>query len=408
MLIKKFRALLILSIIILSTACTSVSEELIASTTVTGTANKNPTQIATSTAVQSTIIFPDPAAAQLLPDFGPDNFPVNINPLTGLEVADIALLERRPVAVKVNNYPRSNRPQWGLSLADIVFEYYHNNDLPRFHAIFYGHEAEMVGPIRSARLFDNYLIELYKTNFTFASADSRILEQLLSHGYADRLVFTLTGNCPPEPVCRYQPENQNYLVADTTQLGNYLSNQGVDNSRQDLDGMMFSYSIPSGGENLERVYIRYSLSAYLYWEFDAVTGTYLRFQDTQEDISGSGEAYELLTDRLTGETIRAENVVVLVIPHYFWYYQPSTGSTPAVEIVDMEFEGSGQAFALRDGQVFEVSWVRPTDSDVLFLENSDGSRYEFKPGATWFQVISDISALERSKNAWRFQFLIQQ
>ena len=54
---------------------------------------------------------------------------------------------RHPVAIKINNYPRSNRPQWGLSLADIVYEYYHNNDLPRFHAIFYGNDAPVLGVI---------------------------------------------------------------------------------------------------------------------------------------------------------------------------------------------------------------------------------------------------------------------
>ena len=32
-----------------------------------------------------------------------------VNPLTGLPVDELALLERRPVAVKITSYPRSNR-----------------------------------------------------------------------------------------------------------------------------------------------------------------------------------------------------------------------------------------------------------------------------------------------------------
>jgi hypothetical protein len=47
-----------------------------------------------------------------------------INPLTGLPAADPALLDRRPVMVKVSNFPRLGRPHAGLSFADIVFDYY--------------------------------------------------------------------------------------------------------------------------------------------------------------------------------------------------------------------------------------------------------------------------------------------
>ena len=38
--------------------------------------------------------------------------------------SDPSLLERRPLAIKVANYPRYIRPQSGLTLADNIFEYY--------------------------------------------------------------------------------------------------------------------------------------------------------------------------------------------------------------------------------------------------------------------------------------------
>src|SRR5688572_23272367 len=46
------------------------------------------------------------------------------NPLTGLPVNIPSLLERRPIAIKVGNSPDYVRPQSGLSLADVVYEYY--------------------------------------------------------------------------------------------------------------------------------------------------------------------------------------------------------------------------------------------------------------------------------------------
>ncbi len=50
--------------------------------------------------------------------------PAAYNPLTGLVPADPSLLDRRPLVIKISNYPRAIRPQYGLNEADIVFEYY--------------------------------------------------------------------------------------------------------------------------------------------------------------------------------------------------------------------------------------------------------------------------------------------
>ena len=52
--------------------------------------------------------------------YGPGDFPEQINPLTGLKAVDPALLDRRPMIVKIQNAPRDSRPAWGLSLADHV------------------------------------------------------------------------------------------------------------------------------------------------------------------------------------------------------------------------------------------------------------------------------------------------
>ncbi len=358
-----------------------------------------------SAPVLPTVVYPpNPSVSSSI---GPGNFPENVNPLTGLVVDDPTILDRRPVAVKINNYPRSNRPQWGLSLADIVYEFYHNNDLPRFHAIFYGHDAEMAGPIRSARPFDDYLVQTYKSSLVFGSADSRVLDRLRSQDYGGRLIYLLEGICPPQPVCRFDPQSVNYLVTGTAAVGDYIESKGEDNTKQNLDGMWFSDQTPSGGQSATRLYVRYSYSAYLYWEFDSASGRYTRYQDTQEDIGGRGEAYAPLTDRLNEETIHADNVVVLVIPHFHLVYHPASNGNPKVEIVDMNFEGTGLAFAMRDGLLYQLQWIRLFDGSVIFLIYPDGTRYPFKPGNTWFEVVNDQTLIENTDDTWRFTFIFR-
>ena len=56
-------------------------------------------------------ISPTPEPPYPPEGYGPTDFPDNIDPLTGLSVADPALLDRRPIIIKVSNLPRNNRPR---------------------------------------------------------------------------------------------------------------------------------------------------------------------------------------------------------------------------------------------------------------------------------------------------------
>lgn len=328
--------------------------------------------------------------------------------MTGLEVSDPAILQNSPVAVKISNYPRTNRPQWGLSLADIVYEYYHNNDLTRFYAIFYGQAAPLAGPIRSGRLFDSYLTDIYRAILVFASADSRILARLSAEHPAWQLISLLDGSeCPPRPVCRYDPQGANYLLTDTNAARAYAAARGGSATNPDLRGMTFAGESPAGGQAVPRIYAYYSYSAYAYWDYDAATGRYLRYQDTQEDLGARHEDYAPLTDRLGGQQIAADNVVVLYIPHFHSYYKAATGSEPAVEIVDMDFSSHGPAYAFRDGLAYELEWVLE-DGQLLYLVDANGVRFPFKPGTTWFQVMNDDSRLIPGEGSWCFEFVFRR
>jgi len=139
--------------------------------------------------------------------------PLPINPLTGLEVKDAQLLERRPVAVKVSNDPRPMRPQWGLTLADIVYEYYTEWGKTRFIAIFYGNNSPMVAPIRSARFFDENIIQMYKAIMAYVGADERVLTRFKKKPYWDRIISEWPHGCPP--ICRYNPKMWNHAYTDT-------------------------------------------------------------------------------------------------------------------------------------------------------------------------------------------------
>ena len=82
-----------------------------------------------------------------LPAYGKGAWILGDNPLTGLIPIDEEKLDRRPMMVKISNFPRNGRPHAGLSFADIVFEYYIGEEMNRFLALYYGNDTPQVGPI---------------------------------------------------------------------------------------------------------------------------------------------------------------------------------------------------------------------------------------------------------------------
>jgi hypothetical protein len=65
-------------------------------------------------------------------------FPADMNPLSGLRVADPSLLQIPALLVSISHFPATARPQAGLSFAPFVYEYYITEGATRFLAVFYG------------------------------------------------------------------------------------------------------------------------------------------------------------------------------------------------------------------------------------------------------------------------------
>lgn len=367
-------------------------------TTVVPTEAYTETPAATNTPIPTESPVPSLTPIQANIAVGPDNFPPDVNPLTGLQVQDVTILERRPVSVKIQIFPRGQRPPMGVGRADIVYDYYQNTGMTRFHAIFYGENSEQVGPIRSGRLFDKELVQVYKSYLVLGSADQRILNTYYRSDMGDRLIQEWSGKCPP--MCRIDPNGSNMLVTDTAAVSTYASENRTDNVRQNLNGMTFNSQPLPNGMNATQIAIRFSISAYNRWDYDPTSGRYLRFQDTQETTSAEDEVLDVMVDKNTSEQLVADNVVVLFVPHARAFNSKAGNN----EIVDIKLDGSGPAYAFRDGLVYEVQWNRPENDSVVYLTLPDGSPYAFKPGKTWFEVIGQTSTMSTSEDGSTYRF----
>jgi hypothetical protein len=319
--------------------------------------------------------------------------PANINPLTGLEVKDSFLLQRRPISFKINMYPRDYyRPVIGLSAADLVFDYYHNDGYTRLHAIFYGKTAAEVGPIRSGRHLDAKLMRMYNSFLAFGNADEAILEVLTTADLYQRLLYATGHPCPAivaHPLCREDPTGYDYLVGDTELIHKYMQTKGVEDGPQDLAGLSFAAQPAAGGQAINQVYTRYSNDDYNRWDYDPTTNRYLRFQDALY-ANGTLEAYVPLIDRVGNTQISAANVVILFVRHDELRPEP-------YDIYDIMLNGSGRAVVFRDGQMYETVWFMPTPTSPLSLTNPDGTPFYLQPGNTWFQVLGPNSIVKKEE-----------
>ncbi len=365
------------------------------------TPTPQPTVTATSTALPPTETpTPEPSPTPAYPPagLGPTGFAAEVNPLTGLEPADPALLNRRPIIVKVQNLPRDDRPQFGVSKADIVYEYYTEWGTTRFAAIYYGQDADQAGPVRSGRYFDANIIRGYKANFIFGSADPRVYQAFADTEFGNRLVLEGSSSINSGALSRYDASGKNYLVANTAKLKDYLTTVKMDNSRQNLDGMFFKLETPEGGTSIDSFVVRFSSAIYNRWDYDPASGRYLRFSDTQNADAGP-EAFAQLTDRSSGQPIAVDNVVMIFVLHQ------DRETSAEVEMLDMNLLGQGDAYLARDGQMYQLTWQRLTNNDVLTLVNADGTPFAFKPGQTWFEIIDLYSTVKTEGSSMRFDFV---
>jgi hypothetical protein len=325
--------------------------------------------------------------------------PVALNPLTGLPPSDPALLNRRPFAIKVANYPRYIRPQSGLTLADVVFEYYIEDLLTRFIAVFYSNDARQVGPVRSGRYFDEHVARMYHAFYVFKYADPREYTYFKSGDLSDFLVVPGFGACPPFFAGKRKIESYNNVYFNTLQWNACLAGKGVDNSRQPLRSGFFSTTFPPGALAVSRIFTHYSVDDYNYWEYDPGSGRYLRYQEADGLRDGKSETYLPLTDELTGEQVAADNVIELFVSHTFANEFEQQDEVYHINLVD-----SGNAFVFRDGAAFPARWMRTDIDQPLLITTISGTPIYLKPGVTFYQVIGETSSDWSDGLDWHFDF----
>ena len=337
---------------------------------------------------------PTPNATPTLQPSTYFNFDPGINPLTGLPVEYLDNLNRRPVMVKVSNWPREGRPHAGLTRADIVFEYYIGHQMNRFLAVYYAEDADMIGPVRSGRLVDAQLVNLYHGILGYGNADPQV-DAVLVEALGDRSFASNWVPCPA--MCGESTYDATGVFANSAALTDYAESLGVDNSMPDLRGMYFQTEPVEGDELGQKLRLEYANFSIMQWEFHPEDGKYHLWMEA--DKGGILEMVPM-TDRNNDEPVAFDNIIIMYAEYI--EYAPSLH-----DIVITDAIGLQPAALLRDGRLTHSTWRAPVPDRPIIFELPNGEPLPLKPGNTWVVILGKASqTLQPESGAWLIYFAL--
>ncbi|MCU0509410.1 MAG: DUF3048 domain-containing protein [Anaerolineae bacterium] len=301
--------------------------------------------------------------------------------MTGLRPDNPAVLDRRPLAIKVDNDP-AVVPQSGLNKADIVVEHPKERCMTRFTAIYQSQDAPRVGSIRSARIVDQELPVIFDAILGFSGSVEPVRQMIYKSDIGKQVLEQARngGAYFRDPNIRV-PFN---LFANTDTMWKVATQKGLNTPPKPTAAWVFSEGAPAGGKNAATLAIPYPQ---LYkvlsvgWRYDAGSGRYLRTLAGKPAI-----------DKADGKQISAANVVVLLantvetlIPEQG--NKLVRGGCQSNASVEIQLWGSGPVKILRDGKVYEGKWVRDGRRAPFRFVDAQGKDIPLKPGNSWWQIV---------------------
>jgi hypothetical protein len=330
----------------------------------------------------------------------------SINPLTGLPVDNPENLLLPPALVSVTNFPPTARPQAGLSTSPIVFELFIGDGMTRYLAIFFGEYPEssiqakfgdpqedfsegmqepVIGPVRSGRLPYEYVRQLYNGFIVMASAYSRVADQLGDY-------VNVSGD---------DKSDINSVLISVDDIEKIAEESGKELGKAALSGMLFEKDIPEGGKDAYSLWIFYSYKNQVFWRFDVDDGSYHRWQDNAD-----GSTFVEQTDRLNGNPLTYENVIVLFADH-------QVENTYLIDI-DLLYVKKGKALLFRDGQMYDIYWTTKSEEyekttgklrPIRFID-AEGNPFPLKPGQTWIELVPNCTTFWETVDSEKYHILV--
>jgi len=285
-------------------------------------------------------------------------------PFTGRDAPSAEAISQRPMSVKIEN---SNvaRPQIGLNSADVVYETVVEGGITRFNCIFHSKLPKVVGPVRSARLSDQWIVPQYDAMMFFSGRSSSVGAVLakrkvtvLEHGRVPSAYHRVGNRSAPHNLVLEPAKG----LAAAEKRGQRLTSNAVP--------LKFEQRSESSAPTVSRIDVPLSTSNKVRWEYDKEAGVFRRWND------GS-----IHRDQATGKQVTANNVVVM------WAkYSEATHDMVGSVTWDIDMGGEGKVSVFKDGNRYDGRWKADRKTPPSFTDEA-GNPLKLTVGRTWFEVV---------------------
>src|SRR5438552_4992870 len=308
----------------------------------------------------------------------PPALPGGVGPLTGL-AADPAVARRPALVVKLDNAPKA-RPQAGLNQADIVIEEKVEDGVTRFFTIFQSHDADPVGPVRSARSTDIALVTPLDHPLFAYSGTNAEFQKLVS---AAPLVDVGVGADPGAYGRRGDRPAPYNLFTSTSAL--YRRTPGSAKPPPPL--LPFrpagqSLTIGAGLAPASSVHIEFRgahITTVVDFAWDGGAGVWRRSEDGKPHTDTAGIQ------------VTPKNVVIEFVD----YVDTGLRDRSNTPVPEGKVIGGGEAWVLTDGKIVRGRWSKPSAEAVTTYTDGQGAAVPLTPGQTWIELPPPGSATTR-------------
>lgn len=299
----------------------------------------------------------------------PPPVPAGQCPLTGLPLANPALLNRRPLNVRIDNAPPA-RPQSGLGSADIIFETLAEGGITRFTAVFLCSAADAdIGPIRSARLIDLQLEPMFKAILVHVGAAAPVTDMIWSSEVGEFDFDPVLRGTPGFGRIPSRPSPHNVYTSIGT-LWSVAGSRGMVGP-VDLQGLSFDANAPAGGVRANVVRVPYS----------AVSDVSYTYNDGRYTKLLGGAPH---VDANTGQPIRLANVIALYAKATYTSVLEDGVTSRSLHF---NVQGAGNALLVRDGLAYSITWYREGRNILFHFRDVHGNPIPLKPGPTIVNIV---------------------
>ncbi|MPZ15736.1 MAG: DUF3048 domain-containing protein [Chloroflexi bacterium] len=268
-----------------------------------------------------------------------------------------------PLAVVIENQALA-RPQSGLNRADVVYEALVEGGITRFLALYATQDAEVVGPVRSARHYFVYWANEYNA-------------PLVNIGWSPQAgaAINATGI---RSIDETRGSQGFWRTRDRAAPHNaYISTAGARSGLGDqvqagsFGGLAYKTNqSPYRGTAVDTASVTYGGWNYVVeWKYESGSDEWIRSMERAPHV-----------DAASGEPIRASNVLMQWVDSW-----PIPGDTEG----RLEFDqvGRGRIIALVDGVAVEGVWSKPSLEDPTQYQDLEGNPIRLNAGPTWIQVL---------------------